>query len=141
MTHRTAISRRALSAPARWLLEHGHLTGRILDYGCGKGDLSRFTDLDVTDYDPHFAPELPPKLARGGGFDVVYMGYVLNVLTSPAERSEAVRAASWHLATRGRLYASVRRDIPKSGTPTQAWVDPPGWMCLTENARFAIYRS
>ena len=33
----TAIRRTRLSAPARYLLQHGLLKGRILDFGCGLG--------------------------------------------------------------------------------------------------------
>jgi len=33
----TAIKRSRLSAPARYLLQHGLLKGRILDFGCGLG--------------------------------------------------------------------------------------------------------
>lgn len=33
----TAIRRTRLSAPARYLLQHGLLKQRILDFGCGLG--------------------------------------------------------------------------------------------------------
>ena len=74
----TAIRRTRLSAPARYLLQHGLLKGRILDFGCGLGfdtDELRRQELDVTGYDCYYRPEYPE-----GKFDTIMCIYVLNVL-------------------------------------------------------------
>jgi DNA phosphorothioation-associated putative methyltransferase len=91
--HRTAISRSRLSAPmqslARWGFLDTSLT--VLDYGCGRGDdvsALAAAGIDVTGWDPHFAPE-----ARLIESDIVNLGYVLNVIESPSERAEALLAA------------------------------------------------
>ena len=53
----TAIRRTRLSAPARYLLQHGLLKERILDFGCGLGfdtDELRRQGLDITGYDCYY---------------------------------------------------------------------------------------
>lgn len=58
----TAIKRSRLSAPARYLLKHDLLKGRILDFGCGLGfdtDELRRQGHDITGYDCYYRPEYP----------------------------------------------------------------------------------
>ena len=55
-SHLTAISRRELSAPSRYLKEHELLVGKLLDYGCGKGKDADI--LGATKFDPHFFPDM-----------------------------------------------------------------------------------
>lgn len=91
--HRTAISRSRLSTPMRALAQWGYLDGapKVLDYGCGRGDDVRAlcaAGVRATGWDPHFAPEVPREPA-----DVVNLGFVLNVIEDPDERSTALRAA------------------------------------------------
>jgi DNA phosphorothioation-associated putative methyltransferase len=78
-----------MQALARW----GYLNGSptVLDYGCGRGDDVRAlcaAGVLATGWDPHFAPEVPREPA-----DVVNLGFVLNVIEDPNERSAALRAA------------------------------------------------
>lgn len=50
----TAIKRTDLSVPVRYLLQHGLLKGRILDFGCGFGydtDELKRRGYDITGYD------------------------------------------------------------------------------------------
>lgn len=108
-TQKTARARRSLSAPAELLLGRGLLEGRILDYGCGKGDLVKFLDGDIEQWDPHFHPTLPK-----GKFDVVCCIYVLNVLR-PQERRQALAKAKKYVRRDGHLYVAVRRDAFKEG--------------------------
>jgi DNA phosphorothioation-associated putative methyltransferase len=91
--HRTALTRYALSTPMQLLWRHGYLDGghSVFDYGCGRGDdisALRGRGIAVGGWDPHFAPAEPRTEA-----DVVNLGFVLNVIEDPAERSTAVRAA------------------------------------------------
>jgi len=94
---RTAMERRALSRPMSLALADGVLhDGRtIFDYGCGRGgDVRRLRHLgfDVAGWDPAFAPADPVTEA-----DVVNLGYVINVVEDPRERTETLRRA-WALA-------------------------------------------
>jgi DNA phosphorothioation-associated putative methyltransferase len=91
--HRTALQRYALSAPMQALHRHGYLDGAwtIFDYGCGRGDdirLLRQNDIDATGWDPHFAPDSPRTET-----DIVNLGFVLNVIEDPTERTQALRHA------------------------------------------------
>lgn len=105
---RTAISRRGLSAPSAYLLDQGLLVGRILDFGCGKGDLASFLAGDIEEYDPYYVPQRPR-----GKFDVVVCNYVLCVLPKKA-RAKALQDARRYVRASGALYASVRRDLLSS---------------------------
>jgi DNA phosphorothioation-associated putative methyltransferase len=103
--HRTAISRSRLSTPMRALAQLGYLDGSptVLDYGCGRGDDVRTlctAGVRATGWDPHFAPEAPRQPA-----EVVNLGFVLNVIEDPDERSAALRAA--YALTRRVLSVAV----------------------------------
>ncbi len=94
--HLTAIDRSQLSAPMQILAQHGYLDGRysVLDYGCGKGDDVRELEahgIDVVGWDPVYANEAPPRPA-----DLVNLGFVLNVIEDPKERSQALSRAFEH---------------------------------------------
>lgn len=106
---KTARARRSLSAPAEYLLEHDLLAGRILDFGCGRGDLVKFLDGDIEQYDPNWHPKKPR-----GKFDVVTCIYVLNVLR-PVPRRTALAEAKAYVRRGGKLYVAVRRDIERDG--------------------------
>ncbi len=106
---KTARARRSLSAPAEYLLEHDLLAGRILDFGCGRGDLVKFLDGDIEQYDPNWSPKKPR-----GKFDVVVCIYVLNVL-GVLERGPAFADAMSYVRRGGKLYIAVRRDIKHEG--------------------------
>lgn len=111
--HLTAISRNKLSAPARWLNEHGLLEGRVLDYGCGRGDIFKHLlteGVDGAQFDPHWHPECP-----SGYFHTVYCGFVLNVLGYASDREALVDNVESMLSDGGTAYFAVRRDIKKEG--------------------------
>ena len=60
--HRTAIDRDQLSAPMKFLVRHGYLSGdyTVLDYGCGKGhDVLELEahGIDVVGWDPMYRPD------------------------------------------------------------------------------------
>jgi len=109
--HRTAIARSGLSAPMQALARWGFLDGAptVLDYGCGRGDDVRALSaagLPAVGWDPHFVPDAPRATS-----DVVNLGFVLNVIDDPAERSATLRAA-FGLATRVLSVAvmTIRKD-------------------------------
>ncbi len=102
---RTAISRTDLSRPVTQALQDGLIvpSRSVLDYGCGRGgDVQRLRELghSVSGWDPAFAPDEPLQPA-----DVVNLGYVINVIESPAERADTLRKA-WELARWGLVIAA-----------------------------------
>ncbi len=91
--HLTALSRNNLSAPMQCLARHGYLDGTlsVFDYGCGRGDDIRnltANQIDVSGWDPHYAPENPKHPA-----DIVNLGFVINVIEDVQERIEALAGA------------------------------------------------
>ena len=92
--HRTAISRNALSLPAKILFTGGiaNENDSYLDYGCGRGDDIKFLrelGVPASGWDPHFAPK-EELLVKS---DVVNLGFVLNVIENPEERIEVLKKA------------------------------------------------
>jgi len=92
--HLTAIDRYKLSVPLQNLARHGFLDGSysILDYGCGKGDdLKELQahELDAVGWDPVYLPDGEKRLS-----DVVYLGFVLNVIEDPDERKACLIKAA-----------------------------------------------
>jgi len=85
------------------------LEGRILDFGCGRGDIARFLEGDIEQWDPNWHPKRPC-----GKFDTVTCVYVLNTLRKRA-RERALKDAMSFVRKGGRLYIAVRRDIEKDG--------------------------
>src|SRR5689334_6100310 len=95
--HKTALTRVALSRPLATAAADGLLdpNGSVFDYGCGKGDDIRHLRAlghDVDGWDPTHRPAVPRRPAH-----VVNLGYVINVIESPGERAETLRAA-WNLS-------------------------------------------
>ncbi len=97
--HRTAIHRSSLSRPLRLAREHGILTTErtMLDYGCGHGEdvMALVSEgYAARGWDPVHRPDGDRSSA-----EVVNLGYVVNVIEDPEERSQTVRDA-WRLAER-----------------------------------------
>ena len=136
----TAISRKTLSLPAKWLNENYLITLRhdevVLDYGCGRG-----IDADVLHadkYDPYWFPDKPSRK-----YDTIYSIYVLNVL-QPEHVSTVIETIKSYLAPGGTAYLAVRRDIDKEGITskgTQQWnviLDLP--VVVEKKGKFCIYK-
>ena len=102
-SHLTAIKRKSLSLPCRYLTENGKLVGHVLDYGCGRGFDANA--LGAAKYDPFYFSAL-----RLNNFDTIYCNYVLNVIEDPAERTKVLEDISSLLNTNGVAYISVRND-------------------------------
>lgn len=118
--HRTAIRRTGFSLPVRCALRDGIIdsTLTLFDYGCGRGqDLDFLSDLDITcsGWDPVHRPEGLSVAA-----DIVNLGYVINVIESPAERAEVLRDA-WRLCQKA-LVVSAQLDVaaPDKSLPEYA---------------------
>ena len=114
--YKTAIKRKALSAPVKLLVAANRIVGRVLDYGCGRGDDAR--SLGCEGYDPHYRPDRPV-----GTFETIMCNYVLNVIESEDERREVLRDIDGLLDRHGRAYITVRNDRKKlkGYTSTGSW--------------------
>lgn len=149
---KTAIHRKAASAPLKWILAHMPRPARgsnVLDYGCGHGKdtetLARSIGVDSVAYgwDPIHRPW--DTTSRTGFFDVITCTYVLNVLTE-REQDLALVDISRLLAPGGVAYITVRRDIPEQGAKGrggvwQRYVDLPGFELVKRTNSYAIYRA
>jgi len=103
--HRTAMHRTSLSRPVSLALGDGVLRVGLsaFDYGCGRGgDLRLLSALgyEAAGWDPAFVPD-----ARRVEADVVNLGFVINVIERPEERTEALRRA-WALARKTLVVAA-----------------------------------
>jgi DNA phosphorothioation-associated putative methyltransferase len=116
--HKTAIKRFQYSKPISLAMQHSLIREdcTVLDYGCGRGEdvrLLQKNGLKAEGWDPYFRPDAPLKPA-----DVVNLGYVLNVIENPSERSETLRKA--YALARRTLVIAVRVDQSlDKGTPFQ----------------------
>lgn len=104
-SHLTAISRKSPSAPMKWLKDMGLLTGKMLDYGCGRGlDADTF---GMEKYDPFWFKCDDFSVSE---FDTITCNYVLNVIEDPIERSMAILQMQRWVKPTGNIYISVRAD-------------------------------
>lgn len=127
----TAMQRVEMSRPLRLALEHGVIreSDDVFDYGCGYGDdIAFLTELGyVADgWDPAHRPHTGRATAA-----VVILGYVLNVIEDPAERSLALREA-WRLAQRAVVVAV--RTTHEAASISDATPHADG--CLTGSGTF-----
>jgi len=81
----------------------------ILDFGCGMGtDVNYYRSLGIEavgyDIEPSFGFATPPSRR----YDLVVMGYVLNVLGDEPARVEAIRQAKQYLEPGGALFVVTR---------------------------------
>ncbi len=93
LRERTAISRNKHSLPIKLALNDKIINSSmsVFDYGCGRGaDVALLSNLGIscTGWDPAHAPETHFKTA-----DVVNLGYVINVVENPQERTETLTKA------------------------------------------------
>ena len=133
--HLTAIKRKRLSSPAKFLVDNEHLKGSVLDYGCGRGDDAQ--RLEIDSYDPHYQPVLPSKK-----YDTILCTYVLNVLPANQWR-QVIEDMLEYLEPGGSIYITVRTDarslkgITSKGT-YQTLVDLP-YPMIRKNSTYCIY--
>lgn len=111
--HKTAIKRRDFSLPVKCLFRDRLLgvESSFFDYGCGYGEnIERLREdgFQCEGWDPAFRPN-HDRIAS----DVINLGYVINVIEEPQERSETLRAA-WNL-TKKILVVSAQIRITGRG--------------------------
>jgi DNA phosphorothioation-associated putative methyltransferase len=111
LRHKTAIRRGDYSRPVKCLLRDG-LVGpsvSVFDYGCGRGEdlaLLAADGVPCQGWDPAYRPDAAKVEA-----DVVTLGYVINVIEDPEERTLTLRAA-WGLC---RQVLAVSAQILMAG--------------------------
>lgn len=128
--HKTAIVRKKISTPMKFLSQQNMLTGKTLDYGCGRGfDADA---LGMNKFDPFWH-----NVKISGKFDTITCNYVLNTI-SEEDGLEVIEKIKKLLKRDGKAYISVRRDI-KNDTKTQRVVslDLP---VVKENSLFCMYK-
>jgi len=91
--HLAAIRRDGLSSPVQSLIRYGLINEKttVFDYGCGFGsDIEglQAAGISAAGWDPYYAPDQPREPAH-----VVNLGFVLNVIETPAERQDVLRSA------------------------------------------------
>ncbi len=116
---RTAITRKAVSLPTAYLLQHGLIKGEALDYGCGKGFDCDFLGMDG--YDPNHGGRCSIVVDEPG-YDTIICNYVLNVLPDASEREDVVLSIIDLLAPGGVAYITVRND-----SFTEGWTSRDTW--------------
>lgn len=144
--HLTAISRKTLSAPMRWLNSLALIpTGsKSLDYGCGRGfDADQ---LGMAKFDPHYFPETPTD-----NNDVVTCNYVLNVIPEADERGRVLDTLQLLARNKGgTVYVSVRNDKKalKGWTSKGTWqgdisdleLEAKGFWKIRECANYRLFK-
>lgn len=137
-SHLTAIERTALSFPARTLLSHNKMKGRVLDFGCGIGkdvELLKDKGFEVDGYDPFYFPEVPTEK-----YDTILCFYVLNVLL-PEQQAEVLMNVSSLLKPTGKAYFAVRRDIQYEGFRIHKIHKKETYQCTIKLPYASIYKN
>lgn len=112
-SNKTAIARTKMSAPFRnFLKSYGDTvkSKSILDFGCGKGkDVEEATGLgyNIQGYDPN--NEKYPLPNTNLKFDIIYCGYVLNVV-HPTVREITINSCWERIANNGMAVFVTRTD-------------------------------
>lgn len=133
--HRTAIHRKSLPTPTRWLLKEGLVAGLTLDYGCGHCHEINNRYFLADGFDPHYQPHGVQHIS----YDTVLCNFVLNVIPSKETRAFICREIQKLLKPNGLAYISVRNDQKKlrgytSRGTWQGYVIPPGKLIHTTSS-------
>ena len=90
-----------------------------MDYGCGQSRDADWFGGDRWDPNPALGLTRPT-----GHYGYITCTYVLNVVDLETER-EILGDILLLLAPGGTAFITVRRDVPRAGTVTQRWSEPP----------------
>jgi hypothetical protein len=94
------------------------ISGRVLDYGCGRGE-----DCDESNwfgFDPN-TDRADHQIPLRGRYDFVLCTYVLNVIPTPQKQDQVIRRLRKRVMPSGRLYVTVRRGIPEHMEGNGQW--------------------
>jgi hypothetical protein len=111
-SHLTAITRKRMPVPTRWLINAGlvDVEENVLDFGCGKcGEVNPKT---WDNYDPHYRPW---SCWHKRSYRTIICNYVLCTLPDE-ERLPILKEIQRKLGGHDAIaYLSVRNDKPKQG--------------------------
>ncbi|NME70944.1 class I SAM-dependent methyltransferase [Flammeovirga aprica] len=122
----TAIHRKSISFPSRFLHEKKFLKGEVLDFGSGHGkdtEALALLGVEIEQYDKFYAPVFPNKK-----YDTIICHYVLNVVEKE-EQTRVLAEVSYLLKPGGKAYFTVRRDLNKEGIRIHAIHKLPTYQC------------
>jgi SAM-dependent methyltransferase len=108
-SHLTAIVRKKLPIPVRWILQTQKSFGKVLDFGCGK--CSSINPPDWDNYDPYYKP----TGIKQKKYDIIFCTYVLCTLPKDDRERVLKQIESLLKPKIGVAYISVRNDKPKQG--------------------------
>lgn len=112
-SHLTAIARRTLPTPVRWLMRRAYVVDHryvpTLDFGCGR--CASVNPKSWDSYDPYYAPKGIP---RGKKYLIILCTYVLCAIT-PTEREKVLKRIRSLLTPHGIAFITVRNDRPAQG--------------------------
>lgn len=103
---KTAITRKTMSSPTKYLLKHNLLKSSILDYGCGKGkdvEELKLLGFDIKGYDK-FNDMYNTKLNK---YETIICNYVFNVIYDLKEHYKTVEKLK---KMSKNVYISLRND-------------------------------
>lgn len=138
--HLTAISRKSLSQPMKYLLREGKIFDDALDYGCGRGfDADA---LAMASYDPYHRPD--EDVLVPNRYKTITCNYVLNVIPDEKERNEVLNKIRDMLTGEGVAYISVRNDTKS----LNGWTSKGTWQghiildlpVVKKTSNFIMYR-
>jgi SAM-dependent methyltransferase len=137
-SHLTAITRKSLSLPMKYLTNNGLLFGRVLDYGSGRGFDADF--LQIERFDPYYFPHEP-----NGLYNTITCNYVLNVVDTKVQQLIISKIYNL-LKPNGIAYFTVRRDNFKEGFTKKGTyqrlvkLDKPFELLFQKKSQFTIYK-
>lgn len=140
-SHLTAIGRKTLPLPVRWLQSQNLIQGQVLDYGCGK--CASIDPAEWDSYDP-FHPCTGFRHPMHT-YDTVLCVYVLCTLFD-RERLPLLLKIQNCLSESGTAYIVVRNDKPVNGwgisvkKTYQGRVKNLKLPCIRECSQYRIYR-
>ena len=130
---RTAIGRKTISKPLRWMTEAGYSSfASTFHQGAGRPENPDRAEIcaasaSCLEYDPHWGPKVRKSMRKGNKSTAISI-YVLNVLP-PYYRRMALRDLRLTLAPYGICLIAVRRTL---GIPiTRLSPCEDGWLTMT----------
>jgi 2-polyprenyl-3-methyl-5-hydroxy-6-metoxy-1,4-benzoquinol methylase len=108
-SHLTAISRKTIPTPVKWVLQNYTISGKVLDFGCGK--CASINPSHWDNYDPYYNP----NGIKQKKYDTIFCTYVLCTLPKSERQQVLKQIISLLEPIYGVAFISVRNDTPKQG--------------------------
>jgi len=140
-SNKTAISRKKLSAPMKFLIKRGLIHKNPpnldqLDYGCGRG--TDADELGMDKYDPYWFDEFPTQL-----YDNITCHYVLNTIPDEYARKCVLINTFGLLKRGGTLYVAIHNRLSelKGWTSLGTWQGYVGDTCQNAGMTLIDYKN